>query len=668
MNRSASATTIGFVAAVLLTVSVASGRTWTNQNGQTLEAVFVRVVGSQVILRRGTKFVRLPFSTLSPSDQEYIRQKTTRSKPRPVDTSDLGASPHTETAPSNQDLTDDSLSRSRVWSDVTGEFQIEAEFISLVEGTVSLKRLDDGRTISVPLARLSESDRNVASRLADKTQRLSAPAPSKIDVAPIEVAANLRIPVVQRGTQLQVVYASHHGPFVAIDDEVFDIRTGQKSGSLPFRKSIVHPPNVVLSPNGRYFAVFQRVDNATTINVTDSSTGQSVQQIIIATEGYPQTIWLDFLDDNRIGWIGRIGGKSSFRHWDLKGGQEAQGFEIAGLPKEAALHPDGKTMAVALMDKLLLFDLEEGEQVGVSQMPMNFHSMTFSPDGTEMAVAYRVQRFEELAIYDQKGQRIFSATVEQGITPWKDTSEIQWLPDGSGWLLNSMYLLDRQTGSILWRLVPFRRANPPTIVLSGDKVLTFSKDGNSLIPLKIPRQQIAQAASELNSDKPAALRPGMKVRLQVHVGSVRYGSPQEMADDLRALFERRLSRNGLVVAEDGPLLLEVRYGEKAGAHTTVVERDLIRRDEKVVGSGTQTEIDCVARLVSEDGRELWSKVTHIGSSRGGSVSSANAESWRNGRVSSVKAGLERDVMPIYVSSDPAGPTVPVVTILEPPRR
>jgi HEAT repeat protein len=45
----------------------------------------------------------------------------------------------------------------RTWSDATGSFQVEALFLGVAEGKVSLKKTD-GRTIHVPLEKLSEED------------------------------------------------------------------------------------------------------------------------------------------------------------------------------------------------------------------------------------------------------------------------------------------------------------------------------------------------------------------------------------------------------------------------------------------------------------------------------------------------------------------------------
>lgn len=53
----------------------------------------------------------------------------------------------------------------QTWTDITGKFKVEAEFVSLQDGTVTLRRAD-GQEICLPLKKLSEADQNIARGLA----------------------------------------------------------------------------------------------------------------------------------------------------------------------------------------------------------------------------------------------------------------------------------------------------------------------------------------------------------------------------------------------------------------------------------------------------------------------------------------------------------------------
>jgi len=53
----------------------------------------------------------------------------------------------------------------RFWTDKTGAFKVEAEFVELNGDSVVLKRKKDGRVIQVPLSKLSEADQKLAKQL-----------------------------------------------------------------------------------------------------------------------------------------------------------------------------------------------------------------------------------------------------------------------------------------------------------------------------------------------------------------------------------------------------------------------------------------------------------------------------------------------------------------------
>ena len=58
----------------------------------------------------------------------------------------------------------------RTWTDNTGTFAIVAKYVESEGDKVLLKRKEDGRTIKVPLSRLSEADRKTAKRLQESPQ------------------------------------------------------------------------------------------------------------------------------------------------------------------------------------------------------------------------------------------------------------------------------------------------------------------------------------------------------------------------------------------------------------------------------------------------------------------------------------------------------------------
>ena len=54
-------------------------------------------------------------------------------------------------------LVSTSRAETRTWTDSTGKFKIEADFLEIAEGQVKLQR-PDGKRVSLPLAKLSKDD------------------------------------------------------------------------------------------------------------------------------------------------------------------------------------------------------------------------------------------------------------------------------------------------------------------------------------------------------------------------------------------------------------------------------------------------------------------------------------------------------------------------------
>jgi len=68
---------------------------------------------------------------------------------------DWGSSP----APADQ-----SRYKSRTWTNTTGEFSVEAVFVSYANGQVRIKRDDSGEVITIPLDSLSQNCKQYAKR------------------------------------------------------------------------------------------------------------------------------------------------------------------------------------------------------------------------------------------------------------------------------------------------------------------------------------------------------------------------------------------------------------------------------------------------------------------------------------------------------------------------
>jgi hypothetical protein len=156
--------------AILLTPAAAMpawGRTWTNRDGKTVEADFVRIDGEQVVLLVGGKEARVPLASLSDGDQAYARLFNPATEPAAAPTenpfggggSEPAGSALKPTAPTDPSIPD--LSKSRKWTDRAGK-SASGTLHSVSGGTVYLKI--GSRLQTVSFAQLVAADQEAVRR------------------------------------------------------------------------------------------------------------------------------------------------------------------------------------------------------------------------------------------------------------------------------------------------------------------------------------------------------------------------------------------------------------------------------------------------------------------------------------------------------------------------
>jgi hypothetical protein len=147
--------------------SLAEARTWTDTQGRTLEAKFVRLHEGNVILLKGNKPVSVPLSQFSPEDQEYIRQQTAK-KPRNDAVEPL------EKKPARREVKSADDAQVRTWTDIRGN-QITARFAGLSGANVIL--VEKGKRRSFPFVGFSQADQQyIRNELEAKGQGHLLPA------------------------------------------------------------------------------------------------------------------------------------------------------------------------------------------------------------------------------------------------------------------------------------------------------------------------------------------------------------------------------------------------------------------------------------------------------------------------------------------------------------
>lgn len=83
LMRSSSLVMLGFLGCLFVALTVqASPRTWTDAQGRTTKADFVRVYRGKVVLLRGNRVLMMPLGSLSQQDQQYVAQQLEPKGPR----------------------------------------------------------------------------------------------------------------------------------------------------------------------------------------------------------------------------------------------------------------------------------------------------------------------------------------------------------------------------------------------------------------------------------------------------------------------------------------------------------------------------------------------------------------------------------------------------------
>ncbi len=129
----------GLIAAGLLTATIvcdAQGREWTDNKGRKIEAEFVREEGDKVVLDTSSKVYKVPLSSLSQSDQDFVKSQR-----------DKAAGSTTESASGDM----------RQWTDADGN-TLQATFVRATESMVYLQTKTAEKGIA--FLRLSGADQN----------------------------------------------------------------------------------------------------------------------------------------------------------------------------------------------------------------------------------------------------------------------------------------------------------------------------------------------------------------------------------------------------------------------------------------------------------------------------------------------------------------------------
>jgi hypothetical protein len=287
------------------------------------------------------------------------------------------------------------------------------------------------------------------------------------------LAEDFRLPIAgESGVRFNansVVLAPSPSPFIGVAAapesdrsaattiEVWNLSTKSQTARFKINRPLAY---AALSPDGAWYAGQAHDDAAKTTTVevwsttNATSTGQPVYAIPFASPTPPgRPAVLGFPGNDRIAVLG--GGKLQVHSIQTKPSVREWAAPASGDELCAAVSGNLKYVAIADAKSLTLVDLSSAKPVGAltfpealpghARRPLSVRAVEFSPDGTSLAVMFdNRSSARRIAVVDVASGRI-TAVHTPAAPVYTGGPELQWLSDGSAFLVGSGVLLDRRT-------------------------------------------------------------------------------------------------------------------------------------------------------------------------------------------------------------------------------
>lgn len=301
----------------------------------------------------------------------------------------------------------------------------------------------------------------------------------------------------------EVDFASHGGPFAALgrnggkDEQraVYDLRTGKRIGLLRGDLKVDKPH--ALSADGKLFAAAHNQRGGGFV-VIDVAAGKVVQDV--TTQKKPE--YLEFAGKDRIlafsGW-----GNGAVEQFDVKTGKSLQTVPIVkdwrkGLPVAS---PGGNFIAVANNKNIYFYELAGGMEAGTVELPKikdnpgNCLGLAFSADGTQLGGLFEAWGDHRVVAWNLKdGSQAVDVTIDKPQAAFYEGQKLEWIPDGSGWLVNGELVVDRESGKTLWKLADLPFQKQARRIVAAEAVLHFDthdRNNRTLVAITQGKDKLA---------------------------------------------------------------------------------------------------------------------------------------------------------------------------------
>lgn len=531
----------------------------------------------------------------------------------------------------------------RTWTDASGKNKVDAKFVSLKDGKVTLEK-KDGKKIVIALAKLSTDDRRYAEEAAKKEKeddnpfkpkddtasadsdavavdrkidwsnaRLVNPAPEKGDwqftvavrAAPL---ANVR-PVALPATtnffeKVKGVALDASGKNALIGYTLEDRRQKSETSRLILcdltagRVANTITINGLLAPialsDGGHLAILRseqfghgKQDRLELRQLTPG--GKVVARFTPYADeqlGNRDVAWASFLDRGRFA-TASAGGKLAV--WDTAKVEPLFQLTMQGGCRPA-LSPDRKHLAYSTGKEIAVLDLAEGKVMAAKAIPdhLHFPTLSFSPSGKKLALVVPGKALVwDFATGNQDVEMGLPSVSVHGPSHWVDD---EFLLVGGGTLIQPFQHIK------VWS---YQGAEPANAAPGGGLWTVVhdlgQRGGGALLPLRLPHAAAREALQKALADPNLfVLKPGTTVKLDVAgIGDA------EKRDEVETALKRKLEEAGFKVGSGSITLVastEVGKTRDVTYHTF----------GRAFGNQTYKVQEHIARLKFEyDGKPAW---------------------------------------------------------------
>lgn len=377
------------------------------------------------------------------------------------------------------------------------------------------------------------------------------------------------------------------GAYESDKAELWNLATGERVGAISGTPAKAY--KMALSPDGKYLAILAlNKDQAKDVEVWSMESGKRLSTFVIDEKTTSLTI-LDFAGAGELltYTFGQQNGKwgHHLRVWDAETGKPLRQMDldknISG-DRYYDISPGRKWLATLDRPEIVFYDLQTGQVKGSLTPPekmedgkfVHIDSFRFSPDGSEFAVISdgsdgAVLVIHDLATGEVKLKHELSASLKSGLqnpASYKGP-HIEFVSEPAGFLWFGGGFIERESGLMVWNYRQglteyshWQRILTPAglIVSAGDR------NSRKIQVLSFPAEKLKKSIDAYRQDVAAIVKPGEKVKVNVKVGQVRFGKPDEAKTSIETVLAERLADDGLEVSDEGSTVMAVQYKEAAG--------------------------------------------------------------------------------------------------------